>query len=99
MSRPQRITLGQEELSWTERVLLVHSEVAQPQQQRGLEQRLKTATEKIQALTPPPGQGKRQIHDESTLHQKAQAILKAHRVEGWLNFDDEYFSDDLVRER
>ncbi len=90
LSRPQQITLGQEELTWTERVLLVHSEVAQQQQQRGLEQRLKTATEKIQALTPPPGRGKRIVRDELTLRQKVQAILKAHRVEGLLHCDYEY---------
>lgn len=82
--------IGQEEISWTERVLLVHSKVAQQQQQRGLEQRLETATEKIQALTPPPGRGKRIFRDESTLQQKVQAILKAHRVEGLLDFDYEY---------
>lgn len=90
LSRPQRMTLGQGELAWTERVLLVHSEVYQQQQQRGLQQRLKTATEKIQALTPSPGRGKRQIRDESTLNQKIQAILKAHRVEGLLQCDYEY---------
>lgn len=33
LSRSQQIKLGQEELSWSERVLLVHSEVAQQQQQ------------------------------------------------------------------
>lgn len=90
LSRSQQMILGEEELSWTERVLLVHSEVYQRQQQRGLEQRLKTATTKLQELTPPPGRGKRQIRDESTLHQKVQAILKAHRVEGLLQFDYEY---------
>lgn len=90
LSRPQEIKIGQEELTWTERVLLVHSPSYQQQQQRGLEQRLKTATEKIQALTPPPGRGKRQIRDEATLHQRVQTILKAHRVEGLLNFLYEY---------
>ncbi len=90
LSRPQQMTVGHEELTWTERVLLVHSPVYQQQQQRGLQQRLKTATAKIGALTPPPGRGKRQIRDESTLHQKVQAILKSHRVEGLLNFDYEY---------
>ena len=90
LSRLQQVTLGQEELSWTERVLLVHSEVAQRQQQRGLEQRLSTATAKLQALTPPPGRGKRQIRDQLILHQKAHVILKAHRVEGLLKFNYEY---------
>ena len=90
LSRLQQITLEQEELSWTERVLLVHSEVYQQQQQRGLEQRLKTASAKIQALTPSPGRGKRQIRDEQILHQRVQTILKAHRVQGLLNFLYEY---------
>ena len=27
LSRPQQMTMGQEELTWTERVLMVHSEV------------------------------------------------------------------------
>ncbi len=90
LSHLQQMTVGQEEFTWTERVLLVHSPVYQQQQQRGLQQRLKTATTKIGALTPPPGRGKRQIRDESTLHQKVQAILKSHQVEGLLNFDYEY---------
>ena len=66
----KRSNVGQEELTWTERILLVHSPVHQQQQQRGLQQRLTTATAKIQALTPFPGRGKRQIRDEATLHQK-----------------------------
>ena len=90
LSRPQQMKIGQEELTWTERVLLVHSQVYQQQQQRGLQKRLKTATEKIQALTPSPGRGKRQIRDEATLHQRVQAILKAHRVAELLNFDYQY---------
>ena len=65
-------------------MLLVHSEVAQQRQQRGREQRLKTATAKIQALTPPPVRGKRQIREQSTLNHKVPAILKAHRFEGLL---------------
>ena len=84
------MTMGPEELTWTERVLLVHSEVYQKQQQRGLEQRLETATAKIKALTPSPGRGKRQIREESILQQKVQAIVKTHRVEGWLHFSYEY---------
>jgi len=98
LSRLQQISFGQEELSWTERVLLVHSQVYQQQQQRGLEQRLKTATEKILALTPSPGRGKRQIRDELTLHQKVQAILKVHRVEGLLDFDYEYHPPNPPRQ-
>ena len=60
------------------------------QQQRGLEQRLKTATEKLMSLTPPVGRGKRQIRDEAVLHQKASAILKQHRVEELLSYSYQY---------
>ncbi len=48
-------------LTWTERLLLIHSLVYEQQQQRGLEQRLSTATAKLKALTPATGRGKRQI--------------------------------------
>lgn len=90
LSRRQQMNVGQEELTWTERILLVHSQAYQQQQQRGLQQRLKAATEKIKALTPSPGRGKRQIRDEATLHQRVQAILKAHRVEDLLHCHYEY---------
>ena len=39
-------------MEWTERLLLIHSPVYSQQQQRGLEQRLQTATVKLKALTP-----------------------------------------------
>jgi transposase len=90
LSRIQQISIPQRELTWTERVLLVHSEIYHLQQQRGLEQRLATATEKLFALTPSPGRGKRQIRDSQTLHLKAQGILKTHRVEGLLDYSYEY---------
>jgi transposase len=78
------------QLKWTERVLLVCSPAHARQQQRGLEQRLETATEKLKALTPLAGRGKRQIRDHSELAQKAEAILKAHRVEGLLEYRDAF---------
>jgi transposase len=76
-------------IEWTERLLLIHSPVY-AQQQRGLEQRLQTSTAKLKALTPPTGRGKRQIRELETLQQKAQAILKSHRVEGLLAYSYEY---------
>lgn len=75
---------------WTERVLLVHSPAHAKQQQRGLNHRLKKATEKLKALTPEVGRGKRQIRELSELQRKAKAILKAHRVEGLLEYSYEY---------
>jgi transposase len=73
-------------LTWTERVLVVHSEAYAEAQARGLERRLTTATAKLHALTPPRGRGKRQIEDEVQLLQAAEAILQAHRVEGLLTY-------------
>ena len=73
-------------LEWTERVFVVYSESYARAQARGLEQRLATATTKLNALTPPRGRGKRQIKDEAHLTQAAQAILQAHRVEELLSY-------------
>ncbi|MGF1493656.1 MAG: IS1634 family transposase [Microcoleaceae cyanobacterium] len=79
-----------EMLHWSEQVFLAHSDKHHHQQQNSLEQRLQTATQKLLALTPTVGRGHRQIRVESELHQKAQAILKAHRVEGLLDFSFEF---------
>ncbi len=73
-------------LEWMERVFVVYSESYAKAQARGLEQRLATATAKLQALTPPRGRGKRQIKDEAQLVQAAQTILHTHRVEGLLAY-------------
>lgn len=71
---------------WTERVFVVRSESYRQALQKGLEERLQNATDKILALTPPPARGKHQIQDEAKLVQAAEAILKAHDVEGLLNY-------------
>jgi transposase len=83
-------------LQWTERVLLVFSPAHARQQQRGLEQRLKRATEKLQALTPTAGRGKRQIRDLAQLQQQANEILKTHQVEGLLEY---YYEFQPARKR
>jgi transposase len=71
---------------WTERVLVVRSESYRRAQREGLESRLQRATEKLVALTPAAGRGKRQIQDEAQLVEAAEAILKAHDVEGLLGY-------------
>ena len=73
-------------LQWEERVLLVFSPAHARQQQRGLEQRLKMATEKLQALTPTVGRGKRQIRDLAQLQEQATQILNTHQVQGLLEY-------------
>jgi len=71
---------------WTERVFVVRSESYSQSLQKGLEERLQHATDKILALTPPPARGKHQIQDEAKLVLAAEAILKAHDVEGLLTY-------------
>jgi len=75
-----------ETVAWRERVIIAHSETYAKTLQRGLEQRLSRATTELQALTPAPARGKRQIRDESELVTAAEAILKTHNVVGLLNY-------------
>ena len=90
LEREQETTINGLTQTWTERVLLIRSSSYLKKQQRGLQTRLETAMQKLLALTPPVGRGKRQIRDELELCQKAQAILKTHRVEGLLDYDYDY---------
>jgi transposase len=71
---------------WAERVFVVRSESYRQALQKGLEERLQRATDKLLALTPPPSRGKNQIRDEAKLVQAAEAILKAHDVEDLLTY-------------
>ena len=73
-------------IEWTERVLVVRSESYRRVMQEGLEQRLRQAIEELEALTPAPGRGKRQIQDETELMIATESILKAHDVEGLLSY-------------
>lgn len=63
-------------IAWTERVLLVHSPAHALQQQRGLDQRLKTATEQLKALTPNIGRGKRQLRDFRSFRRRPMRLLR-----------------------
>jgi hypothetical protein len=76
-------------LCWQERVFVIHSKIVAKQQLQGLEMRLHHAQQKLMALTPQKGRGKRQISDLQVLLQKAREILRLHRVEGLLSFDYE----------
>jgi transposase len=73
------------ETAWTERVLVLRSPMHAQQQAAGLETRLSHAEDKLAALTPPRGRGKRQITDEATLMAAIDLVLKEQRVEGLLN--------------
>jgi transposase len=78
--------IGGEIEAWTERVLVVRSESYRRVMRAGLEGRLQRATEALMALTPAPGRGKHQLQAETELVEAAEAILKAHDVEGLLSY-------------
>jgi len=81
-----QVDMSGEFTEWTERVLVVRSESYRRVLQEGLVGRLERETEELLALTPAPGRGKRQIQDESELVTAAEAVLKAHDIEGLLGY-------------
>ncbi len=82
---------------WSERVLVVHSPSHAQQQTAGLERRLAKAQEKIRALTPARGRGKRQITTQAALLEAIGQVLKTHRVEGLLRVEFERQSELQTR--
>ncbi len=89
--------VGGQSIEWQERVFILHSPTLEQQQRQGLEKRLNTAEENLRALTPTPGQGKRQVKDEALLLQKANAILPQHRVSEYLSYDYEHQIENKPR--
>lgn len=73
-------------IEWREQVFVVRSESYRKSLLDGLEKRLQRATNLLLALTPPPGRGKRQIQDENSLIQAADAILKTCGVKDFLTY-------------
>jgi transposase len=84
VERQQSGVVNGEEIAWTERVLIVKSSSHARQQENGLEKRLHRAEQKLHALTPPRGRGKRQITEEAALKAAIEEIVKKHGVEGLL---------------
>jgi transposase len=73
-TRQQEAEVAGEEVVWTERVLVIYSPKLAQSQYRGLESRLQRAEEKVLALTPPPGRGKRQHHELAPSYRGAPNI-------------------------
>ena len=69
---------------WSERILVVRSPVHAARQAVGLEKRLVHAEQKLAALTPARGRGKRQLTDEVSLVEAIARVLQEQRVEGLL---------------
>lgn len=79
-TRQQEAAVAGERVVWTERVLVIYSPKLAQSQYRGLQGRLQRAEEKLLALTPPPGRGKRQFDELPPLQAEATAILQKHGV-------------------
>jgi transposase len=79
-SRSQTALVAGQQVEWTERVLVIYSPALAQSGYRGLESRLQRAEEKLVALTPAPGRGKRQYEELGPLQAEAEAILQHHRV-------------------
>ncbi len=97
LTRPCTAEVEGQVMSWSERVLVVHSAAYAQMQQRGLEGRLARASAKLQALTPPRGRGKRQVQDEVSLTLAAEAILHGHKLRGLLTYQYERQVDRQVK--
>jgi transposase len=82
---------------WEERVITVHSESYAKTLRKGLDERLKNASEKLTNLTPARGKGKRQITDEGELRKSADAILKSHKVEELTDYQFERQEEKEIR--
>jgi transposase len=84
ISRLQEALVADELVEWTERLLVIYSPTLAQSAYRGLQGRLQRATDKLLALTPAPGRGKRQYDELVPLQTEVEAILQQHRVAGLL---------------
>jgi transposase len=75
------------EIKWDERVLIANSPRHAQVQEKGLEKRMRHAEEKILALTPERGRGRRQITEEADLIVAVEGILKKHKVDGLVTYE------------
>lgn len=95
--RQLQVTTEAGSQAWTERVLLVRMEQLRQRQLTSLNERLVQATDKLLALTPAPGRGKRQLQTEADLVTAATAILQRYEVEGLLTYTFERQETRSVR--
>ncbi|MBM9521313.1 transposase, partial [Desulforhopalus vacuolatus] len=96
-TRTCSIDQDEKRFEWEERVLLICSSKYRETLSKNLKKRLATATEKLEALTPAPARGKRQIRDAKTLEEKAETILTQYKVQGLLRYHSEREEKVLVQ--
>ena len=95
VSRTQEAEADDQNVTWTERLLVVRSHQYEQTIKKGLHRRLEKAEKALKALTPARSRGKRQIEDEASLLAAIQRIEERYRVAGL--FD--YRSEQEVSER
>ena len=91
----QSAEIDGELVTWEERLLLFQSSPLQEQQRRGLEKRLTRAIGRLERLTPPPKQGRKQFRELAPLQEEVNAILAKYRVEAFV----EVIYHEEVKER
>jgi len=86
VSRTQEAEGDDQNVTWTERLLVVRSHPYEKTIKRGLHRRLQKAEKALKALTPARSRGKRQIEDEASLLAAIQRIEEQYQVEGLFDY-------------
>lgn len=86
VNRQCTASVGGRTVVWQERLLVIRSQQYMESTQKALHRRLDKAEAALQALTPPPGRGKRQISDAASLLAAIQRIEARYRVSGLFTY-------------
>ena len=86
VSRTQEAEGDDQNVTWTERLLVVRSHPYEKTIKKGLHRRLQKAEKALKALTPARSRGKRQIEDEASLLAAIQRIEEQYQVEGLFDY-------------
>lgn len=85
--RRRTAVVASQPITWAERVLVVRSSAMAQRQSAQLQKQLSKAQAKLEALTPEPGRGKRQIRTESALQAAVDHVLEQYDVQGLLTVE------------
>lgn len=75
-----------QEYNWEERLLVIRSYSDAKRQMTNLKKRMREATQGLEAKTPQPGRGRKQIRNENQLRKKAEAILQHFGVSEYIDY-------------
>jgi transposase len=85
--RPCEAMVNGKTCCWQERVQIIRSFALADRQDAALADRLQRASEEIKGLTPPPGRGRRQYHDEEALTTAINGVLERFGVDEYLTVE------------